>query len=196
MPSVPEGSTSTPERHPAGAVSSSSSNSRRITRRAPRSRAADTPHRSATPACRPGCSKAWRGRRCSPPRPSSRYSPNPSSVSSRATPASAWLLTMLLRNLARSPRSCRDGAGRALDDHQAEHRVAEQFQALVGRQATVLVGVAAVGQGQCQQVVGEVCAERLDEVLARHDGVPPSGPPSSGRNRASLAHRGSMLSWW
>ena len=37
------------------------------------------------------------------------------------------------------------------DDH-AEHRVAEELQALVGRQAAVLVGVGAVRQGALEQL--------------------------------------------
>src|SRR3569623_350768 len=39
-----------------------------------------------------------------------------------------------------------------LGDHAAEHRVAEELQALVGRQATVLVGVRAVRQRALQQL--------------------------------------------
>ncbi|SHX44899.1 Uncharacterised protein [Mycobacteroides abscessus subsp. abscessus] len=39
----------------------------------------------------------------SSPLPSSKWAPNPSLVSPRATPASAWVLTMLARNFAKSP---------------------------------------------------------------------------------------------
>ena len=38
-----------------------------------------------------------------------------------------------------------------LGDHQAEHRVAEELQALVGGQAALLVRVGAVGQGALEQ---------------------------------------------
>jgi hypothetical protein len=44
------------------------------------------------------------------------------------------------------------GAVERLGDDHAEDRVAEELQALVGRQAAVLVGVRAVGQGAVQQL--------------------------------------------
>ena len=39
-----------------------------------------------------------------------------------------------------------------LGDDQAEHRVTEKLQTLVGGQATLLVGIGAVGQGAVQQL--------------------------------------------
>ena len=43
------------------------------------------------------------------------------------------------------------GAVQRVGDDQAEHGVAEELQPLVGRQAAVLVGVRAVGQGALEQ---------------------------------------------
>ena len=56
------------------------------------------------------------------------------------------------------------GAVERLGDDDAEHRVAEELQALVGRQAAVLVGVGAVGQGALEQLgVERGIAERATE---------------------------------
>ena len=46
----------------------------------------------------------------------------------------------------------RVGAVERLGDDHAEHRVAEELQALVGRQAAVLVGVRPVRQGALEQL--------------------------------------------
>jgi hypothetical protein len=46
-----------------------------------------------------------------------------------------------------------------LGDHDAQHRVAEELQPLVGGQPAVLVGVGTVGQRQGEQLVGELDAE-------------------------------------
>src|ERR1700751_1661287 len=79
-------------------------------------------------------------------------------------------------------------------DGEAEHRVAEELQALVGGKPTVLVGVAAVGQRQRQQLVGQLDAQRLGQGFARsthgRSGVWSENMPES------LAHRGSICSWW
>ena len=69
-----------------------------------------------------------------------------------------------------------------------EDGVAEKLQALVGGQPAVLVGVAAVGQRQGQQLVGQVDAERVEQgspgstltprsVLARQEHGGQLGPP-------------------
>jgi hypothetical protein len=43
---------------------------------------------------------------------------------------------------------------------QAQYGVTEELQALVGGQAPVLIGVAAMGQRQRQQIIGQVDLER------------------------------------
>ena len=53
-------------------------------------------------------------------------------------------------------------------DDEAEHRVAEELQALVGRQPAVLVGEGPVGQRQPEQAVGQLDAEGVAQ--------PASGP--------------------
>ena len=55
------------------------------------------------------------------------------------------------------------GAVERVGDHDAEHRVAEEFQAFVVRQPAVLVGVRAVGQGATQQLGVDRDTERLGE---------------------------------
>ena len=78
-------------------------------------------------------------------------------------------------------------------DDQPEHGVAEELEPLVGGQATVLVGVAAVCQRDGQQFVGQVDAERL---RAAASGRP--SPRTSGGLRRLLAvrfggqHRGQL----
>jgi hypothetical protein len=53
-----------------------------------------------------------------------------------------------------------------LGDHDAEHRVAQELQALVGRQPTVLVGVGTVGEGALEELgIQDRIAERLAERL-------------------------------
>src|SRR6478735_6473438 len=55
-----------------------------------------------------------------------------------------------------------------LGDHHAEHRVAQELQALVGRQVAVLVGVRPVGQGKQQQLgVQDRIPERLTQLIGR-----------------------------
>src|SRR4029077_913087 len=78
-----------------------------------------------------------------------------------------------------------------LGDGQPEHRVAEEHQALVGGQPAVLGGVDAVRQRDGEQVVGQVDTECLEQ------GCPVVAHSSSRSNMpASLAHRGSICSWW
>ena len=48
-------------------------------------------------------------------------------------------------------------------DGQPEHRIAEKLEALVGRKSAMLVGVAAVGQCQCEQLIGQLDAECHDQ---------------------------------
>ena len=56
------------------------------------------------------------------------------------------------------------GAVEGLGDDHAEHRVAQELEALVGRQAAVLVGVGAVRQGALEQLgVERGIAERATE---------------------------------
>ena len=116
------------------------------------------------------------------------------------TSASAWVLTMLARSLARSP-SERSGWRwiELVGDGQPQHRIAEELQPLVGRQPAVLVGVAAVRQRQGEQLVGQLDTERLEQRC--RDASPLTSravlrPASAGSMSASLAHRGSICSWW
>ena len=51
-------------------------------------------------------------------------------------------------------------------DGQAQHGVAEKLQALVGRQPAVLVGIAAVGQRQLEQLIGQLDPERVEQGLS------------------------------
>ena len=120
---------------------------------------------------------------------------------SRAISASAWVLTTAGLQLGQFALGAVGVPGEDLGgDHQTEHGVAEELEPLVGGQAAVLVGVAAVGQREGQQIVGQVDAERLEQRRAvdRHSRSPSrSGRPSStGFMAASLAQRGSMTSWW
>ena len=55
----------------------------------------------------------------------------------------------------------------ALGDAQAEYRVAQEFQALVGRQAAVLVGVGPVRQREPQQIRPHLDAEGVEEARVR-----------------------------
>ena len=71
-----------------------------------------------------------------------------------------------------------------LGDDDAQHRVAQELQPLVGGQPAVLVGVGAVGQRQGEQLVGDLDPERREQRLSIGDGphprptaVPPSGAP-------------------
>jgi hypothetical protein len=50
-----------------------------------------------------------------------------------------------------------------IGDDQAEHRVAQELQALVGRQAAVLVGEGPVGQRQPEQAVGQLDAQGIPQ---------------------------------
>ena len=86
----------------------------------------------------------------SSPRPSLTCSPRPMP---RPTSASARALTTAARSLASRP-SERSGCVRyeRLGHDDAEHRVAQELQALVGRQAAVLVGVGPVGEGALEQL--------------------------------------------
>ena len=54
-----------------------------------------------------------------------------------------------------------------LGDHEPEHRVAEELEALVGRQPAVLVRVRAVRQRLLEQSWRQVDAQRLTERVAR-----------------------------
>ena len=58
-----------------------------------------------------------------------------------------------------------------LGDHDAQHRVAEELQPLVGRQPAVLVGVGAVGQRQREQLLLEPDAERGQQRLPVDGGL-------------------------
>ena len=65
-------------------------------------------------------------------------------------------------------------------DHQAEHGVAEELEPLVVRQAAVLIGVAAVGQGTQKQRLVDTFADHLVEVV---------GEPVGGLLRAGAVRR-------
>ena len=52
-------------------------------------------------------------------------------------------------------------------DGQPEHRIAEELEPLVGRKPAVLVGIAAVGQRQGEQFIGQLDAECRDQRFAR-----------------------------
>ena len=56
-------------------------------------------------------------------------------------------------------------AVQVLGDHQAEHRVTEELEPLVGRQAAVLVRVGPVGQGKREQLGVHFDAERFKQNL-------------------------------
>src|SRR5215211_5174429 len=75
-------------------------------------------------------------------------------------------------------------------DGQPEYGVPEELQALVGGQAAVFVGVAAVGQRYGQQFLWQVDAQRLEQgrTVSRH-------VSSRSRMPVSLAQRGSICSW-
>ena len=111
----------------------------------------------------------------SSPRPSLMYCPRPIT---RATSASARALTTAARSLASRP-SERSGwsSVEGLGDDDAEHRVAEELEALVGRQAAVLVGEGPVRQGAVEQLGVELrIPEPPSEFLVVADGqVPGSG---------------------
>ena len=78
-----------------------------------------------------------------------------------ATGARACVLTTEARSRARSPSgSVREGPVEVIGDDQAEHGVAEELEALVGRQPAGLRAVRAVRQRLVQQAV-------VDRVLAR-----------------------------
>ena len=66
-----------------------------------------------------------------------------------------------------------------LGDHQTEHRVAEELQALVGRQTTLLVRVRAVGQGMLEQLGVDTHPELDKQRLRRRAG--PSPAPTRSR---------------
>ena len=60
------------------------------------------------------------------------------------------------------------GEVQRLGDDHAEHRVAEELQALVGRQVAVLVGVGPVRQRELEQLgIQRGVAERLAQVVGR-----------------------------
>ena len=143
-------------------------------------RTAGRSRRAAPPGCRRGCSPCP-GRRCvSSPLPSSRYGAEPV----RPEPAG---------HVGQRPHV--DHAGPQLGqlplgqvrvvveerggDHHAEHRVAEELQPLVGRQAAVLVRVRAVGQRPLAAAPGR---------------APPRTPPPGGRSGAAAACRWSCAS--
>ena len=97
----------------------------------------------------------------SSPRPRCRYAPSPAGPMPRAMSASARMFTTDARSLARRALGqVGVGAVQRLGDDDAEHRVAEELQPLVVRQAAVLVGVGAVGQGAPQQLGVQFDAER------------------------------------
>ena len=79
-----------------------------------------------------------------------------------------------------------------LGDGQAEHRIAQELQALVGGQATVLVGEAAMGERDGEQFVRQVDTERFEQPRAVDRHV---SSPVCSRSVASLAQRGSICSW-
>ena len=51
----------------------------------------------------------------------------------------------------------------ALGDAQAEHRIAQEFQAFVGRQIPVLVRVRAVGEREPEQIRAHLHAQRFEK---------------------------------
>src|SRR5215212_1282127 len=73
-----------------------------------------------------------------------------------------------------------------LGDGQPEYGVSEEFQALIGRQTAVFVGVAAVGQRDGQQFLWQIDAQRIEQrrTVSRH-------VSSRSRMPLSLAQRGS-----
>ena len=82
----------------------------------------------------------------------------------------------MLTTAARSLASCPSGssgwlAEQRVGDDQAQDGVAEELQALVGRQAAVLVGVRAMGQRALEQLGVDVDAERLEERRRRAEPI-------------------------
>ncbi|MGD0743208.1 MAG: hypothetical protein ABSA31_07990 [Acidimicrobiales bacterium] len=76
-----------------------------------------------------------------------------------------------------------------LGDDGAEHRVAEEFEALVRLLARVLGAVGAVGKGELQQLRVDAGTESSREVLAGSeplDGPVPSRAPPRGRTGPGL----------
>ena len=138
----------------------------------------------------------------SSPRPSLTCSPSPMA---RPTSASARALTTAARSLASRPseRSGWRGVER-LGDDDAEHGVAEELQPLVGRQAAVLVGVGAVGQGAVEQLgVQHGIPERCSQlgVVSRSVGqrtgrvTGPGDGPRARRTGHSCRRRGAAGAW-
>src|SRR3954466_8264869 len=62
-------------------------------------------------------------------------------------------------------------------DDQAEHRVAQELQTLVGRQSAVLVGVGPGGERQPEQVAGQLDAQGVEQPRGGPLGVRPAGRP-------------------
>ena len=76
------------------------------------------------------------------------------------------------------------GAVERLGDDDAEHRVAEELQALVGRQAAVLVGVRAVGEGALEQLgVQDGIPERCSQLARSWSAGPGAGLRGPGDGR-------------
>ena len=127
-------------------------------------------------ACR---ARRWR------PRPCPGAGTGPSS-SSAATSASAAALTTAARTLASSPSGMAAvDLEEVVGDDQAEHGVAEELEALVGRRAGVLRAPRAVGHGQREEHgIGERRGRggRPSSVMARSV---MSTDPSSRHRRAS-----------
>jgi hypothetical protein len=68
------------------------------------------------------------------------------------------------------------GHEQVLGDDKTEHGVAEELQALVGRQAAALVGVRAVRQGTVQQLGIDTHPELGQQVAGRQAGAQRLGP--------------------
>ena len=84
-------------------------------------------------------------------------------------------------------------------DDQAEHRVAQELQALVGGQAAVLVRVRAVGQREPEQVVGQLDAEGVaqpDDAAPAPGCSSPTAVLTAQRPAAAQTERTWRPSYW
>lgn len=82
-----------------------------------------------------------------------------------------------------------------LGDGQAQHRVAEKLQPLIGWQTTVLIRVTAVGQRDGEQLRRKRHTQSSQQILVTitHES-PPAWSSSVGISFASFAQRGSICS--
>ena len=83
------------------------------------------------------------------------------------------------------------GAVERVGDDEAQHRVAEELQALVGGQTAVLVGVRAVGQGALEQRLVDRAPDHLEQVV---DSAPTGRGTVLSSRPTSRAHLGDPVS--